>query len=427
MSKILNIIAEEIKDSRGKPTVKATVETDLPAQAGKGSFSACVPSGASTGAREALELRDADGKGVQTAIKNINEIIAPKLKGKDVVNQREIDKIMIDLDGTDNKSKLGANAILAVSMAVCRAGANSQKKSLYKHIADLAGNKEKLFAPLPMFNILNGGAHVAPQRDPSTGGTIHLDIQEFMIVPQKKSMQENLVVGNEIFLKLSEEIKNQFCLPAGRQGPDHLGLGDEGGFAPPISSAERALIFLRGATGEHKDVKFALDCAASEFYADGKYNLEGQELNRNQLLEFYKNLVKEFPIISIEDPFSQEDWQGFEEITKEMGERISIVGDDLTTTNIKTIKEAHNKSAINAVLIKLNQIGSVSETLEAINMTKSFGWKVIVSHRSGETLDDFIADLAVGTGADMLKSGSPAKEERMAKYQRVIEIEKEIK
>jgi enolase len=403
MSKILSITAEETKDSRGKPTVKAIVETE------KGSFEAMVPSGASTGSREALELRDADGKGVQTAINNVNEIIAPKLKGMDPEDQGGIDREMLDLDGTENKSVLGANAILAVSMAVCRAGAASKKVSLYQHIADLAGNKI-LSIPLPMFNILNGGAHAKND----------LDIQEFMVVPTKKTMQENLVVGNAIFLKLKEEIKNSF-------GEDHLGLGDEGGFAPPISSAERALIFIRGASEGQTDVRFALDCAASEFYKDGKYVLEGQELTRNQLLDFYKGLVAQFPFVSIEDPFSESDWQGFEDITKELGDKIAIVGDDLTTTNIKTIKEAHNKSAINAVLIKLNQIGSVSETISAINMTKSFGWKVIVSHRSGETLDTFIADLAVGTGADMLKSGSPAKEERMCKYQRVVEIENELK
>lgn len=413
MSKIKNIFAEEVKDSRGKPTIKAMVETD------KGEFFAMVPSGASTGIREALELRDADGRGVQTAIKNINEIIAPKLKGKDVINQKEIDETMIALDGTENKSKLGANAILAVSMAVCRAGAVAKKVSLYRHIADLAGNNN-LKIPLPMFNILNGGAHVSPQRDPATGGTIHLDIQEFMVVPQKKTMQENLIVGNDIFNKLKEEVKQQF-------GEEHLGLGDEGGFAPPISSPERALIFIKGASEGHNDVKFALDCAASEFYKDGKYILEGKELTRSQLLEFYLDLVNRFPFVSIEDPFSQEDWQGFEEITKSLNGKVAIVGDDLTTTNIKTIKEAHSKKAINAVLIKLNQIGSVSETIDAINMTKSFGWKVIVSHRSGETMDDFIADLAVGTGADMLKSGSPAKEERMVKYQRVVQIENELK
>jgi len=403
MSKIIDIIAREIKDSRGKPTIETTVETNM------GSFSACVPSGASTGIREALELRDEDGKGVNTAINNVNEIIAPKLKGMSVLNQREIDKEMLDLDGTENKSKLGANAILSVSLAVARAGAASEKIPLYKWIAQLSGNENKLFSPLPMFNILNGGAHAKND----------LDIQEFMIVPQKKTMQENLLVGNSVFLKLKEAVKENF-------GEDHLGLGDEGGFAPPISSAERALFFIKAACEGQNDINFALDCAASEFYKDGKYVVEGQEFTRSQMLEFYKNLVNEFPIISIEDPFSQEDWEGFKEITKELNGKVTIVGDDLTTTNIKTIKDAHNQSACNAILIKLNQIGSLSETIDAINMTKSFGWKVIVSHRSGETMDDFIADLAVGCGADMLKSGSPAKEERMVKYQRVIEIENEL-
>jgi len=402
MTKIKSIIAREIKDSRNKPTVEVSVETD------KGVFTDAVPSGASTGINEALELRDADGKGVLTAIKNVNEIIAPKLIGQDVINQREIDNIMIALDGTENKSLLGANAILAVSLAVCRAGAASQKLPLYQWIAKLAGN-EKLNIPLPMFNILNGGAHAKND----------LQIQEFMIVPQKKTMAENLVIGNNIFSKLKEAVKVNF-------GDEHLGLGDEGGFAPPISKAEQALFLIKNASEGHDDVKFALDCASSEFYENGKYNLEGRELTRTELAEFYKDLVAKFPIVSIEDAFDEGDWQGWEEFTKEMGGKITIIGDDLTTTNIKRIKDAHNKSAINAVLIKLNQIGSVSETIDAINMTKSFGWKVIVSHRSGETMDNFIADLAVGTGADWLKSGSPAKEERMVKYQRVIEIEQEL-
>ncbi|MFA6190157.1 MAG: phosphopyruvate hydratase [Candidatus Staskawiczbacteria bacterium] len=415
MSKIKDIIAREIKDSRGKPTIEVELETE------KGSFVASVPSGASTGVREALELRDADGRGVNTVINNVNEIIAPKLKGMDVSNQKEIDRTMIDLDGTENKSKLGANAILGVSLAVCRAGAGSKKVSLYEYIADLSGNENKLFSPLPMFNILNGGAHAKND----------LDIQEFMIVPQKKTMQENLVVCNKVFNNLKDAITKNFVPPqrdpANGGSEDYLQLGDEGGFAPPISSAERALFFIKGACEGQNDIKFALDCAASEFYNNGKYMVEGKEYTRSQMLEFYKNLVNEFPIISIEDPFSQEDWEGFKEITKEFGGKVTIVGDDLTTTNIKTIKDAHSQLACNAILIKLNQIGSVSETIDAINMTKSFGWKVIVSHRSGETMDNFIADLAVGAGADFLKAGSPAKPERMVKYQRVIEIEKEFK
>lgn len=375
----------------------------------KGIFTASVPSGASTGENEALELRDADGKGVLTAIKNINEIIAPNLIGKDVLNQKELDDLMIELDGTENKSKLGANAILGVSLAICRAGAASKKVPLYKHLADLANNTSALFIPLPMFNILNGGRHV--HKEP------HLDIQEFMIIPQEKTIAENLVVCNNVFNNLQKEIEKDF-------GKEHLDLGDEGGFAPPISSVEKALFLLKGASGEN-NIKFALDSASSEFYKDGKYVIEQNELTRSQLIEFYKNLASQFPIISFEDPFAEEDWEGFKEFTKEVSGKI-VIADDLTTTNIKRIKEAHNKSSCNGVLIKLNQIGSVSETIEAINMTKSFDWKVAVSHRSGETMDDFIADLAVGTGANFLKAGSPAKEERMIKYQRLLTIEKEI-
>ena len=412
MTKIKNIVAREIKDSRGNPTVEVVLETE------KGEYIASVPSGASTGKNEALELRDPDGKGVLDAIKNVNEVIAPKLKGKDVINQKEIDDLMLALDGTENKSKLGANAILAVSMAVCRAGAGAKKMPLYKHLAELAYGStavEPLKIPLPMFNILNGGAHAKND----------LDIQEFMIIPHKKTMQENLVICNGAFNRLREAIKNSF-------GEDYLGLGDEGGFAPPISKTEQALFLLKAAAHGDQDIKFALDCAASEFYkpvpsGGGKYVLEGIETTRAELLNFYKEFVKNFPIISIEDPFSEEDWQGFEEITKEMGEKVIIVGDDLTTTNIKRIKEAHNKKACNGVILKMNQIGTVSETIEACNLAKSFNWKTIVSHRSGETMDDFIADLAVGLSTDYIKSGSPAKEERMVKYKRLLEIEQEFK
>jgi enolase len=403
MSKIKEIFAREIQDSRGKPTIEVELETE------KGSFIASVASGASTGESEALELRDADGKGVSTAVKNVNEIIALKLKGKDVLNQKEVDDLMIELDGTENKSKLGANAILAVSVAVCKAAAGSKKVSLYQHISDLSG--QKLNIPLPMFNILNGGAHV--HKEP------HLDIQEFMVIPEKKTFAENLVSCNKIFETLKENIEKSF-------GKEHLDLGDEGGFAPPISKVEQALYLLKNAIGSDNDVRFALDCAASEFYKDGKYVVEGREMTKAELLEFYEELTKTFPIISIEDPFAEEDWQSFESIVRQIGSKIAIIGDDLTTTNIKRIKEAHNKLACNGVILKLNQIGSVSETIEASNMAKSFGWKTIVSHRSGETMDNFIADLAVGLGADFLKAGSPAKPERMVKYARLLEIEQEL-
>jgi len=417
MGKIKSIIAREIKDSRGNPTIEVELETE------KKSFIASVPSGASTGEKEAVEMRDLDGKGVSIAIKNINDVIFSKLKGKDVINQQELDKLMIDLDGTENKSKLGANAILGVSMAICRAGAFAKKVSLYKHISELAGNStedgilQKM--PLAMFNILNGGKHV-PQHRNSDGGEVkpHLDIQEFMVVPQKSTFIENLFLCNKIFNNLEKSIKENYK-------DKEISLGDEGGVDVPISKTEQALYLLKNAIGSEK-AEISLDCAGSEFFENDRYVLEEKSLTKSELLEFYKDLVERFPIISIEDPFTQKDWNGFELIMKEMGEKITIVGDDLTTTNIKSIKEAHNKNACNGVILKLNQIGTVSETIEASNLAKSFGWKTIVSHRSGETMDDFIADLSVGTGADFIKSGSPAKEERMVKYKRLIEIEKDF-
>ena len=427
MAKIKEIIAREIKDSRGNPTIEVELETD------RGNYIASVPSGASTGKNEALELRDADGKGVNTAIKNINEIIAPKLKGKDVLNQKEIDDLMLALDGTENKSKLGANAILPVSMAVCRAGATAKKISLYKYIAELANYSlptTHYQLPLAMFNILEGGVH--------TDNKTNTGIQEFMVVPKKGDFSERLVLCNKIFLNLKNIIEKNYGEPK---------MGFEGGFESPFSKTEQVLYALKSAIGD-SEAGIALDCAASEFYENGKYILEGQEMHRSQLVDFYKNLINIFPIILIEDPFSQEDWEGFREIKEALPE-IIIVGDDLTTTNIERIKEAHNKNACNGVILKLNQIGTVSETIEASNLAKSFsakggsrpeadqpsagaktsggGWKTIVSHRSGETMDNFIADLAVGLGADFLKAGSPAKPERMIKYQRLLEIERELR
>lgn len=408
MSKIKNIIAREIKDSRENPTVEVIVETD------KGEFLASVPSGASTGKNEALELRDEDGKGVQNAIKNVNEIIAPKLKGNDPVNQKEIDELMIAMDGTENKSKLGANAILVVSMAVCRAGTASQKLPLYKHIAELGGRQTSPQLPKAMFNILEGGRHAKN----------NLAIQEFMIVPQKESFAENLVICNKIFNNLKENLEKNFF----SAGSGHVEMGDEGGFAPKIEKTEQALFLLKTAIANEK-ANIAIDAAASEFYKNSKYRIDGNELTREELFKFYEDLVKRFAIISIEDPFNQEDWTGWEDIARYHATSRSsmvVVGDDLTTTNIKRIKEAHNKKACNGIILKLNQIGTVSETIEACSLAKSFGWKTIVSHRSGETMDTFIADLAVGLSTDYIKAGSPAKQERMVKYNRLLEIEKEL-
>jgi len=398
MSKIKNITAREIKDSRGNPTVEVELETE------KNNFIASCPSGASTGKNEAIALS------AQQAIKNVNEIIAPKLKGKDVLNQKEIDELMIKLDGTENKSKLGANAILSVSVAVCRAGASAKKIPLYKYIAELSENKQ-IKVPLAMFNILEGGVHTDNKTDTSN--------QEFIVICQKKTFAENLVLCNKIFQNLKNTLEKNF-------GKEKIDLGFEGGFATPIQKTEQALLSIKGAM-EDKDCALALDVAASEFYENGKYNLDGRELTKTELLEFYENLIKSFKIISIEDPFSEDDWPGFELIMRQMGNKIIIVGDDLTTTNIKKIKEAHNKNACNGVILKLNQIGTVSETVEASKLAKSFNWKTIVSHRSGETMDSFIADLAVGLGADFLKAGSPAKPERMVKYNRLLEIENELK
>ncbi len=400
MSKIKEIIAREIKDSRGKPTVEVVLTTE------KGEFIASCPSGASTGANEALELRDNDKRGVSRAIANVNEIIAPKLLGMDPSNQKEIDDLMLALDGTPNKSKLGANAILPVSMAVARAGAAAKKIPLYQHLSNISSNK--IGIPLPSFNILNGGAHAKNE----------LELQEFMVVPMKKTFQENLVLGSTVFNALTELLKQT---PAGV--PE---MGDEGGYAPQIATAEQALLLIKSAIGAHQDVKIALDCAASEFYRDGKYEVEeGKALSRTEMVEFYKDLVARFPILSIEDAFAEEDWEGFKEIHKALPEVI-IIGDDLTTTNVRRIKEAESKKACNGIIIKVNQIGTVSETIDAINMSKGYGWKIMVSHRSGETMDSFIADLAVGVGADFIKTGAYTKDVRIVKYDRLLAIEQEL-
>ncbi|MSU54820.1 MAG: phosphopyruvate hydratase [Candidatus Staskawiczbacteria bacterium] len=396
MSKIKEITARQIKDSKGRPTVEVTLETE------KGSFVASCPSGVSTGENEALELRDEDG-GVLQAIENIHKIIAPKLKGKDPQNQKELDELMIALDGTKHKSKLGGNAMLPVSIAICRAGASAHKIPLYQHISNISGNAPHM--PLPSFNVIEGGAHADNE----------LDLQEFMIMPQKKLFSENMILGSKIFNNLQELIKTTY---------GEVGMGDEGGFTPKISKAEQALYLLKSAIG-NLEAKIAIDVAASEFYKNGKYILEGKETSRHELLDFYKDLVERFPIISIEDPFAEVDWEGFKETTKELPSTI-IIGDDLTTTSIERIKEAKAKQACNGVIIKPNQIGTVWEAIEAVSLVKSYGWKVMASHRGGETMDTFIADFAVGVGADFIKAGAYTKEERVVKYNRLMEIEQEL-
>jgi len=409
ISKIKNIKAREILDSRGNPTVEVDLETT------RGVFTASVPSGASAGKYEAAELRDKGmrygGKGVFKAVRNIKEKIFPAIKGKNVLNQGKIDQILIDLDGTKNKAKLGANAILPVSVAVCRAGAKAKGVPLYKYISQLSGDKPAL--PEPCFNIINGGVHASN----------NLDIQEFMIIPRKKFFSESLWLASEIYKSLKEILKEKL-------GKAAVNVGDEGGFTPQVSKTKEAINFIMEAISRagNGEVKLGLDCAASQFHNDDKYILEDNVLFRDALLMFYGDLVKNYPIIFLEDPFAEDDWQGFSIITKEFAKKgVDIFGDDLTTTNVQRIKEAKKKKACSGVIIKPNQIGTVTETLEAVKTAKESNWKIMVSHRSGDTCDDFIADLAVGIGADYIKSGAPARGERLAKYNRLLKIEEEIK
>jgi enolase len=409
MAVIKSIRAREILDSRGNPTVEVTCETD------QGIFFGGVPSGASTGTKEALEMRDGDkarygGKGVLKAVANVNDIIAPKIVGKDPTDQKGIDDLMISLDGTPNKSVLGANAILGVSMAVCRAGAMAKGMPLYRHIAELAGNSNQLFLPRGGFNIVNGGAHAGTK----------LDFQEFMIVPNEGSFKENLRVASESYQLLKSYIKEMYSSAA-------TNVGDEGGFAPPIELPDIVLASIVKSV-EQTGLKFdiIMDVAASQFYKDGIYATKMGGFNSEELLGYYEMLISQYPIIGIEDPFAEDDWQGFQDITEKLGDRLVIIGDDLLVTNPAIIREAREKNACNNSLLKINQIGSVSETIEAANLAKSFGWTRMVSHRSGETIDDFIADFVVGIGGEFIKSGAPARGERLAKYNRLMKIEEEL-
>lgn len=405
MSKIKDIVAREILDSRGNPTVEVDVylESGIMGRA-------AVPSGASTGMREALELRDKDnrylGKGVLKAVRNVNEIIKPALIGKDALNQREIDTIMIDLDGTENKSKLGANAILGVSMAVLRAAANYKNEPVYKYI----GNGKTL--PRPMMNIMNGGAHADN----------NIDFQEFMIIPEADTVHERIRIGTEVFHNLKVILKEHGYVTA---------VGDEGGFAPNLGSTREALDFIMEAIKKAgyvpgKDVNIGLDVAASEFYEDGLYNVEGKKLTTNQLIDMFINLVNDYPIISIEDPVDENDWVGFRSITEKLGDKVQLVGDDLFVTNSKYLQMGIDNKAGNAILIKVNQIGTITETLETINLAKKNGYKTVISHRSGETEDTTIADLAVGLDLGQIKTGSMSRTDRMCKYNQLMRIEEEL-
>lgn len=425
MSIIKSLKAREILDSRGNPTIEVDVTTE------QGLFRAACPSGASTGVYEALELRDNDkerylGKGCLTAVKNVNEIIAPALIGKDASKQAEIDKLMIEeLDGTTNewghcKSKLGANAILAVSMAICRAGAAAARKPLYQYIASLAGTSEKRFVmPVPAFNVINGGSHAGNK----------LAMQEFMIFPTGvDSFKEALRAGAEVYHTLKKLIKDKY-------GGDACNVGDEGGFAPFIQSNFEALDILTDAiekAGYKGKVQIGMDVAASEFYtADKQYDLDfktenndgSQKISGEALMNMYKDFCAKYDMVSIEDPFDQDDFASYTLMTTEMGETCQIVGDDLLVTNPKRIQHSLDVKACNALLLKVNQIGSVTESIEACKLAQSNNWGVMVSHRSGETEDHFIADLVVGLRTGEIKTGAPCRSERLAKYNQLLRIE----
>ncbi|MCL5254676.1 MAG: phosphopyruvate hydratase [Gammaproteobacteria bacterium] len=415
MSKIVKVIGREIMDSRGNPTVEADVYLD------DGSMGrAAAPSGASTGSREALELRDGDagrylGKGVLNAVANINGAIATALLGMSAVNQEAIDNTMLKLDGTENKEKLGANAILAVSLAVAKAAAASKGVELFEHIADLNGTPGEYSMPLPMMNILNGGEHADN----------NVDIQEFMVQPvAAKSFAEGLRVGAEIFHALKAVLKARGLSTA---------VGDEGGFAPNLASNEEALAVISEAVKNAgyqlgKDVTLALDCAASEFYRDGKYHLsgEGKSFDAEGFADYLADLSARYPIVSIEDGLDESDWAGWKVLTEKLGDRVQLVGDDLFVTNTKILQRGISEGIGNSILIKFNQIGSLTETLNAIRMAREAGFTAVISHRSGETEDATIADLAVGTAAGQIKTGSLCRSDRVAKYNQLLRIEAQL-
>jgi enolase len=408
MGEIIDIIAREIIDSRGIPTIE--VETFLDSGVRE---RASVPSGASTGKREALELRDKgtrfNGKGVQNAVRNVHEELAPQLRGLDSENQVYLDNLLIELDGTENKSRLGANAILGVSIAVCKATALEAGMPLYRYIGGC--NAKEL--PVPMMNILNGGAHADN----------NLDIQEFMIVPAGLNNFSNaLRAGAEVFHTLKGILKKKGFKTA---------VGDEGGFAPDLASHEEAIaliiqaIELAGYT-PGKDIYLALDVAASEFYENGLYNFEGKKASSDDMISYYGEMISKYPLLSIEDGLSENDWNGWRDMTHGLGKKVQLVGDDIFVTNTKLIKRGIEEGIANSVLIKLNQIGTLTETLDAVEAAKRAGYTAIISHRSGETEDTIIADLAVAYNTGFIKTGSLARGERVAKYNRLLRIEEEL-
>lgn len=408
MSSIIDIYAREVLDSRGNPTVEVEVYTEAGAMG-----SAIVPSGASTGVHEAVELRDNDekrflGKGVETAVDNVNLEIADELVGWDVFDQVGIDNYLIELDGTENKSRLGANAILGVSLAVAKAAADENGQRLFEYIGGVNGKT----LPVPMMNILNGGQHADN----------NVDIQEFMIMPVGgENFKESLRMGTEVFHNLKNVLKSRKLNTA---------VGDEGGFAPNLESNEEALQTIVEAIKKAgyepgKDVMIAIDAAASEFYEDGKYNMAGDNAVRSsdEMIEYYKNLVEKYPIISIEDGLAEDDWDGWKKLTKELGSKIQLVGDDLFVTNVKRLQKGIEMGVCNSILIKLNQIGTLTETLDAIELAKRHGYTAVISHRSGETEDTTIADVAVATNAGQIKTGSTSRTDRICKYNQLLRIE----
>ena len=388
-----SIKARKISDSKGSPTIQVELATEL------GKFLVGVPSGASKGKYEAVALNP------KKAINNINEIIAPKLKGKNVSRQKEIDNLMLKLDGTKNKSKLGANAIVGVSLAVCRAGAKANSLPLWKWISKIAKTKPSL--PVPCVLFVEGGLH----------GKRDLTFQEFMAYFPAKSFKGKFKKAGNIYKKLNQVFKKRY-------GKRAVRLGMEGGFTPPIKKTKEVLDLLTE-TGGNK-INIIIDAAASTFFKKGKYNLGKKKLSREELLNFYLELCKNYPMTALEDPFSQEDWPGFQKITKKIGRKITIIGDDLLVTNLQRIKRAVKKKACNGLILKPNQVGTVTETIGAAKYAMKKNWKVFVKHRGGETKDDFIADLAVGLGAGFIMAGGPSKPERMAKYNRLLKIEKEL-
>jgi len=413
MSKILGITAREILDSRGIPTIETSVKTN------SGTSVSSVPSGRSKGIYEALELRDGgkryNGQGVLKAIKNVNSTIAKKLIGK---NPEIADEILLSIDDTPNKIKLGANAVLSASMACCRAAALENKVPLCRHIASLFDTK-KMNLPTPSFNIINGGKHAGNK----------LDIQEYMLMPTgAKTFSEAMQIGAEIYSELKELLRKNY-------GKSAVNIGDEGGFAPQLECYEAPLDLIMDAVqnkGYYKKIKLAIDAAATSFYRNGKYYLEGTELDSNELIDKYAEMTKAYPLTSIEDPFYENDFDCFAKLNKKLNKKTNniqtqIVGDDLLCTNPLRLQKAIILDSCNCLLLKMNQIGTVTEALDAARIAMKQGWKVMVSHRSGETNDDFIADLAVGIGCGQIKAGAPCRGERLAKYNRILKIEEETK